>query len=121
MSTIDSSILLSIKKMIGGIDDPTDTAFNTDIQILINSNFKVLQQIGIGPQPPEKAFRIEGPDNEWDEFDCGDIEAVKEWMYLNVKTVFDPPMNSSVLSSYKEKAKELEWRMSIMPEEEKDE
>lgn len=116
---IDSSILLSIKKMIGGIDDPNDETFNTDLIILINSQFRVLYQLGVGPQSPDKPFTITGPDEEWSDFNYGDIESIKEWMFLNVKTIFDPPNNSTVLGSYKERAKELEWRMSIMPEEDK--
>lgn len=116
---IDSSILLSIKKMIGGIDDPDDETFNTDLKVLINSQFRILYQLGVGPQPPDPPYSITGPDEEWTEFNYGDIESVKEWMFLTVKVVFDPPSNSTVLSSYKEKAKELEWRMHIMPEEDK--
>ena len=45
---------------------------------------------------------------------------VKEWIYLDVKNVFDPPANSSVLQAYKDRMFEDEFRMNIMAEEIKD-
>ena len=48
------SILLSIKKLLGLVED--DQAFDADIIIHINSVFMILQQLGIGPVD---GFKIE--------------------------------------------------------------
>ena len=107
------SILLSIKKLIGGLDD-TISEFDDDLIIFINSTFSVLAQLGVGPATP---FKIIDEADEWGDFECGDIEAVKEYMYLKVRLTFDPPASSSVMDAFKRRADELEWRMNVMSEE----
>ena len=107
------SILLSIKKLIGGLDE-TPAPFDTDLIIFINATFTVLAQLGVGPAEP---FKIEDASATWDDFECGNLEAVKEYIYLKVKLVFDPPANSSVMEAYRARANELEWRMNVISEE----
>ena len=102
--------------MLGGIVEE-ETHFDLDLKILINSAFTKLCQLGVGPDEP---FKIEDESTSWDEFDYDDIEMVKEWIYLDVKNIFDPPSNSSVQQAYKDKAFEDEFRMYIMAEEIKD-
>lgn len=111
--TVRESILLTVKKMIGGLDEE-NTQFDTDLITIINSCFMVLCQLGVGPDTP---YRIEGPDNTWDEFECFDLESVKEYIYLKTRLIFDPPVNGSVTSSYEQRASELEWRLQIFSEE----
>lgn len=110
------SILLSVKHAIGGLDENV-SYFDPDLIMFINSAFTVLAQLGVGPEEP---FKIEDSSNEWSEFEYNDIEAVKEWMFIRVKTLFDPPINGSVMQAYKERQAELEWRMNVMSEEIKD-
>lgn len=107
------SILLSIKKLIGGLDS-TSSEFDDDLVIFINSTFSVLNQLGVGPKKP---FSISDEYAEWSEFECNNIEAVKEYMYLKVRLVFDPPSSGSVMDAFKRRADELEWRMNVMSEE----
>ena len=38
---------------------------------------------------------------------------VKEYIYLSVKVLFDPPQNSFTLESYKSEAEELLWRLNV--------
>lgn len=104
------SILTSIKKLLG--PDEMYEDFDTDIIIHINSAFMILKQLGVGP--PE-GFRIEDKDDLWTDFtqDIATIEAVKTYIYLKVKLVFDPPLNSSILASYEKEIKELEWRLNV--------
>ena len=109
---IRDSILLSVKKMLGGLDEDNDH-FNTDLIIVINSIFMVLAQLGVGPTEP---FRIDGPDDEWEDFECYDLESVKEYVYLKTKLTFDPPQNGSAASSFEARASELEWRLMIYSE-----
>lgn len=111
-----NSILSTIKHMLGGIIDE-ESYFDLDLIILINSAFTKLCQLGVGPDTP---FKIEDESTEWDEFECGDIEMVKEWIYLDVKNIFDPPANTSVLKAYQDRMFENEFRMNIMSEEIKD-
>lgn len=115
--TIRESILLSVKKVIGGLEG-SNPHFDTDLIIFINSTFTSLAQLGVGPASP---FKIESDEDLWSSFDYDDIEAVKEYMVLKVKLVFDPPLNGSVMQAYKDRIAELEWRMNVFAEEIKDE
>lgn len=107
---MDDSILDTIKKMLG--IDPTVTAFDTDIIVLINSAFLPLNQIGIGPV---EGYSISGSSGKWSEYttDIDNLESVKSYIYLKVKTIFDPPSSSYVLQQYTQTIKELEWRLCL--------
>lgn len=109
----ESSILNSIKKLIGIAKD--DNNFDTDIIIHINSVFMTLNQLGVGPPT---GFKIEDETSDWTDFieDTTRIEAIKTYMYLKVKLVFDPPINSSVIKSYEQTINELEWRINTEAE-----
>ena len=111
--SVSESILLTVKKMIGGLDEDNEH-FNLDLITIINSTFMVLCQLGVGPNTP---YRITGPGNTWDEFECFDLEAVKEYMFLKTKMIFDPPSNGSAVGAYEQRATELEWRLQIFSEE----
>lgn len=104
------SILTSIKKLLGITEDYT--SFDTDIIIHINSVFTTLNQLGVGPT---KRFKITGKETKWNAFASDEefIDSVKTYIYLKVKIVFDPPLNSSVMEAYKQEIKELEWRLNV--------
>ncbi len=105
------SILKSIKKLLG-IPEDYD-CFDQDIIMHINSVFMVLNQIGVGP---EKCFVIEDDTSEWVDFmdDKENIEAVKAYVYLKVRLLFDPPANSTMLKSIEDSIREYEFRLNIM-------
>lgn len=113
---VKDSILLTVKKMLGGINEDNEH-FDIDLLVIINSIFTVLAQVGVGPEVP---FKVEDADTEWSEFDCNDLEAVKEYIYLKTKATFDPPQNGSVMGSYDQRASELEWRLHVFSEEIRD-
>lgn len=104
------SILLSIKKLLGLVED--DQAFDADIIIHINSVFMILQQLGIGPVD---GFKIESQEETWDQFIQDDklLEDVKTYIYLKVRLIFDPPLNSSIQGSIERTISELEFRLNI--------
>ena len=104
------SILTSIKKLLGMTEDYV--SFDTDIIIHINSVFTTLKQLGVGPA---KGFRITGKEETWDKFVSNDefLDSVKTYIYLKVKLVFDPPLNSKVTESFQQEIKELEWRLNV--------
>lgn len=108
------SILTSIKKLLGIAEENTD--FDADIIIHINSVFTTLTQLGVGPS---EGFYIEDEISEWQEFcsDINKIQAVKTYMYLKVRLLFDPSsIGSSTLAAYERQIQELEWRLNVIAE-----
>lgn len=104
------SILTSVKKMLGIADEYTH--FDPDVIMNINSALMTLTQLGIGP---EEGFSICDDTSTWIEFigDSKKVEAVKTYVFIQVKLVFDPPASAAVISSYERKAQELEWRLNV--------
>ena len=103
------SILNSVKSHIGISE--TDTHFDPDIIIHINSVFSILKQMGVGPAT---TFSIVDDKEIWDDFlDDDDFNEVKTYMYLKVKMAFDPPTNSNIMNAMKEQINELEWRLNV--------
>lgn len=108
------SILTSIKKMLGLTEEYEH--FDVDIITHINSTFRILHQLGVGPS---KAFRITGSDEVWDDFiaeDCEGFDEVKTYVYQRVKMLFDPPLSSAHMTALKESIAEFEWRLQIETE-----
>ena len=110
-----NSILNTIKKALGIAEDYTE--FDLDIIMHINSVFLTLNQLGVGPA---SGFRIENEKDEWDDYVDDDdyLDAIKTYIYLKVKTVFDPPLNSTVMDAMKQSINELEWRLNIQVDKE---
>lgn len=108
-----NSILITIKKMLG--IDSADTAFDTDVIVGINSALMILSQLGVGPST---GFRITGSAELWTDFlgQNVDLEAVKTYVYMKVKLVFDPPSSSAVIEALNRAIIELEWRLSSQVE-----
>lgn len=114
MGLIDNgSILMSIKKLLNVEHD--DTAFDTDIGMMINNEFMTLQQLGIGPK---EGFSISDADTKWSDFSNDEtlIETVKAFVYLKVRMIFDPPASSVVADAINSRIHELEWRLNIQAE-----
>ena len=108
------SILTSIKKMLGITEE--DTVFDADIIMHINSVFMTLAQLGVGPS---EGFYIEDDSSEWTDFvsDLSKIQAIKSYIFLRVKLLFDPgSIGSSTLASYERMIQELEWRLNVAVE-----
>ena len=107
------SILTSIKKLLGISEEYTH--FDADLIMHINSVFLILTQIGVGPS---EGFSISDETAKWTDFIKDDIRlgAVKSFVYLKVKLLFDPPSSSSVIESTNKLIAELEWRLSVEAE-----
>ena len=97
---MDESILNTIKKMLG--ITTSDTAFDQDLIININTVFSILYQIGVGSY----GFTINDDSETW-----GDLLG-KTYVFMKVKMMFDPPVGS-VAESTNNLLSELEWRISI--------
>ena len=107
------SILTSIKKLLG-IEEEYEH-FDPDIVMHINTVFMNLTQIGVGPA---EGFIIEDETTVWTDFisDTISLEAIKSYVYLKVKLLFDPPTNSAVIESMNRMINELEWRINLTAE-----
>ena len=110
------SIFLTIKKMLGLGDDYTP--FDTDILVFINSAFMTLQQLGVGP---DGGFQISDAETSWNDYvnDSEMIGAVTNYIYLSVKTLFDPPSNSFVMDAMQKQIEQIGWRLNIQAESKK--
>lgn len=115
---MNDSILTSIKKLLGIAEDYT--AFDADILMHINSVFMILSQMGVGPST---GFRIEDEMSTWDEFiaEEDNLDAVKSYMHLKVKLLFDPPQSSAVMQAMNQMISELEWRLYTIADSNKEE
>lgn len=104
------SILTSIKKLLGIAKEYEH--FDADIVMHINSVFMTLTQLGVGP--PD-GFSIADEDSTWDEFlpDKKSLEAVKSYVYLKVRLMFDPPQNTGLIQAIDRQIAELEWRLNV--------
>lgn len=106
------SILTSIKKMLG-IDEEY-THFDADIIMHINSVLMILTQLGVGPA---EGFVIEDDTSTWVDFipeaNAAQLHAVKSYIYLKVRLIFDPPLSSAVVESMNRQISEFEWRLNV--------
>lgn len=111
------SILTSIKEALGVPE--TYTQFDKQIIMHINSVFTTLTQLGVGPS---KGFYIENYAAEWSDFitDMTDLQAIKTYVYMKVRLVFDPAsLGSATLAAYERQIQEFEWRINLVAESDK--
>lgn len=105
----DDGILNSIKDYVGV--SPADNAFDQELILHINLTFSTLFEIGVGSNAP---ISIQTGDETWSDL-FSDYEEclgfIKEYTYLKVRTLFDPPTNGSVFDSMKSLIAESEWRI----------
>jgi len=110
MPQVENSILHDIKQMLGQEWD--DTTYDLDIKILINTVFFNLNQINVGP--PE-GYTIDDENNLWSEYigDVNNLHAVKTYIYIRVRLLFDPPTNGFLVTSLEKQADKLEWTLMV--------
>lgn len=110
---MNESILTSIKKLLGVPENYEQ--FDMDITIHINSVFMILNQLGIGPSD---GFSITDKTALWSDFisDNKKLEAIKSYMYMKVRLMFDPPSSSAVMDCMNRTINEMEWRLNAEAE-----
>lgn len=103
------NILQSIKKLLGLSEEYY--VFDPDIVIYINTAFLELVQMGIGPEEGF-AISIDG-ENKWSEFEPNVFkqDAIKSFVYIKVRMLFDPPQNSQVVEALNKSLNEIQWRL----------
>lgn len=104
-----SSILESIKVQLN--ISPDDLGFDQEVKDLINAEFLPLQQLGLGP---EAGFSIESSDEVWDDFTEDRLlqNTVRQYIYLRVRMIFDPPASSVVAEAINGRIAELTFRLN---------
>lgn len=105
------SILTSIKKLLGIAEEYEH--FDADIIMHINSVFMDLNQLGVGPS---EGFVIKDEETIWSDYIVNDtlLQAVKSYMYLRVKILFDSSsMGSATLAAYERQIAQWEWRLIV--------
>lgn len=110
-----NSILTTTKKALGLGEDYTP--FDPDIVLHINAVFFKLQQLGVGP---DDGFSIEDKEPAWSDYisDSTSVHAVKTYMYLSVRLLFDPPTTSFAIKAMEDQIANFEWRLNVGREEE---
>ena len=108
-----SSILDSVKRLLGISED--DDGFDYEVKDLINAEFLTLHQLGIGP---EAGFSINGPDDTWGSYTDNKhlLDAVRQFVYLRFRLIFDPPASSVVSDAINSRISELEFRLNSQAE-----
>lgn len=112
----EESILKSVKKTLGLGEDYN--AFDHDVITHINTSFFSLNQLGIGPPG---GFAIEDETEKWSDFidvplNVSAHNALQTYIYLKVRSYFDPPGASHHLEASKEQLTELEHRLLMEKE-----
>ena len=108
-----TSILNDVKKILNiSVDDYT---FDSDIILHINTAFSFLNQLGIGPT---NGFSIENYTTTWDTYlgTNANLNAVKTYVCLRVRMVFDPPTTSYMIDAMNKQIQELEFRLNVVRE-----
>lgn len=104
------SILKTVKNYVNVNNE--DDVFDDELILDINSTFLTLNQIGAGP---EKPFTISDDTSVWSDFmtNIDDVSAIKSYVCMRVRRMFDPPTSGSLDNALKELIAEYEWRINI--------
>lgn len=108
---MDGSILNDVKKQIGIA--PVNTDFDKDLIIHINTVLFILWQMGVVTDN----FAIENNTATWESIllnpDQIAIQAMKTWVALKTKMIFDPPTSSVLQQAINANIDELTWRIYV--------
>lgn len=110
---MSDSIFDSVKKVLNV--PSTDDSFDADVLMHINSVLSIVCQLGVGP---ENGLTITDSTTTWVTFLGNDskFNFVKDYVYLRVRMLFDPPTSSYVIEALRQQYQELEWRISALRE-----
>ena len=111
---MSTSILTSVKRANGGIIE-SDTAFDPELIMHINTVLSKLTQLGVGP---ESGFQITDASATWEDFIGSDsrLNMVQSYVAMSVRMIFDPPTVGAVAEAYRNTIAELEWRLNVQAE-----
>lgn len=108
-----NNILTDTKKYLGL--DKDYNVFDLDVKMAINGSLMTLHELGVGP---DEGFAVITGEETWDQLISGygpvTLEAIKTYVYLKSRLVFDPPQMSFVISALEKQILELEWRLNVL-------
>lgn len=109
---LSDSILSSVKKLIGIMED--DTSFDVDIILNINAAFVVLYQLGV----LKKSYTISSKDDTYQDLipDGREdtINLIKMYLFYKTKLGFDSStISNSIIDVLKQMIDETEYRLMI--------
>lgn len=110
LSELSDSILSSVKKLVGVMDD--DPSFDLNIMLNVNAACSTLYQLGVLSKPYTVTSKLDTYKDLLPYASDDIVNQVK--MYLVYKTAlgFDATsMTSSLIEVYKELIREAEWRL----------
>jgi len=108
------SILDELKSSLALASDYT--AFDSELIIHINSVLADLYQLGIGP---EAGLEITDTSSTWEDLFGVEprLNAVKSYMTLRIKMLFDPPSLGYLITAYEKMIEKAEWRITVAQDE----
>lgn len=107
VANTSDSILGTIKTMLNV--EPSDTAFDIDIIMHINTAIGIILEAGVGNN-----VRVTDLSTSWSEFvDINNVifDKVVSYIYLKVKMLFDPPASGTISAAFEKTLDELLWRI----------
>lgn len=109
---METSILKSTKKILGIPED--DTSFDLDVATHINTAFSTLNQMGVGAVD---GFSIDDDGElKWEDYLPEEKlvlrNMVKDFVYLTVRNLFDPPDTSYLIKAHQDQLEQLGWRIN---------
>lgn len=108
---MEGSILEDVKKQIGIASSNHD--FDPDVLMAVNTVLFDLHQMGI----VNDDFTVGTDSKTWSEIllreDQVNLHALKTWVALKAKMIFDPPTSSVLAQAIRDNLDELTWRIYI--------
>ena len=108
-----ASILTSVKSALGIAE--SDTSFDADLVMHINSVLADLNDFGVGPNA---GFAIADKTAVWADF-TGDLvllNTTKSYLYLRVRLLFDPPETGPANQAFQAQIDQMAWRLQTRVE-----
>ena len=107
---MNDSILNDVKKILG--IDEADDSFDTDLIIYINTMLLPLRQLGVNTSSD---FVLHDASETWEDliYNQNGLSAIKTWLALKVRKVFDPPQSGTTMEALNSSINELEWRINV--------
>ena len=107
---MDESILNTVKALLG-LEADYD-AFDGEVLVFINTTFLPLSQLGV---TSAQGFSVKDGTVLWSDLlgTTADLDAIKSYIYLKVRLLFDPPSSTAVLEAFSKQITELEFRINV--------
>lgn len=107
---MNESILTTTKKLLGIPEDYTH--FDSDLVVFINSALNILTEMGVGDK---EGFVITGSNELWTDYipNYSKLSMIKEFVYLKVRLMFDPPQSNAFIEAINSRLDELTYRIYI--------